>query len=156
MCWQRKKLKQGNCSAKRLCWAEASNAMLRVWVVIMSREPTSWWRTRFNSWKTKKKSQCKAYPCHIRLLGLHERGGAFVAAFLRPRAPRLWSCQVQICFHLLIMHLGFRNARYCDSIQSKLADCFKYSTVISTLVSIRRFFSCFCMPVELDWFLHDR
>ena len=37
----------------------------------------------------KKKSQCKAYPCHIRLLGLHERGGAFVAAFLRPRAPRL-------------------------------------------------------------------
>ena len=50
----RKKLKQGNCSAKRLCWAEASNAMLRVWVVIMSREPTSWWRTRFNSWKTKK------------------------------------------------------------------------------------------------------
>jgi hypothetical protein len=26
------------------------------------------------------------------LLGLHERGGAFVAAFLRPRAPRLWSC----------------------------------------------------------------
>ena len=63
---------------------------------------------------------------------------------------------VQICFYLLIMPLGFRNSRYCDSIQSKLADCFKGSMLISTLVYILRFFSCFWMPVDLDWFLHDR
>ena len=57
---------------------------------------------------------------------------------------------VQICFYLLIMPLGFRNSRYCDSIQSKLADCFKGSISISTLVYILRFFSCFWMPVDFD------